>query len=149
MHIKLTIAALAAAMSSPAIAQEVYGPPDEEEAVFVAPVESAEEARQRIKRENWRRVRPLAFAVMAIDVADIITTHKCSKSPRCHEGNSLYGSRNPSLGTILAIKGAEMAATWIIAREVSEREPVAGFTFLGVRAVVTGSTVMSNIKILW
>ena len=145
---RLLLAALLLALTVPAAAQSPYGPPGERiETVTAAGAAQAQDSLQR--RENWGRVRPAAIAVLLIDAADIVTTHACAKSPRCHEGNRIYGSRNPSLGTILAIKGAQMAATWLIAREASERSPAAGFTFLGARAIGTGTAVLANLNILW
>lgn len=133
-------------MTGTAAAQEIYGPPDQPP-VSIVPDDWGEQKERARKRDNFRKVLPALVAVTAFDIADIVTTHECVKSVYCHEGNGIYG-RSPSLGTILAIKGAEIAGTWLIAWKVSERSPLAANVFLGVRGVITADAVFANVRIL-
>lgn len=96
MRAALILAGLALAWATPAGA-EPYGPPDD-------PAIAAKEKREE-RAKNRKAMVPGIIASNLLDLADIVTTHECSKSPRCYEANSIYGSRNPSLGTIVAIKG--------------------------------------------
>lgn len=164
---------LALCLCPVAAAQEVYGPPDElavaavpepesilPAAIYDGAIEQAaatpeDEPRRHIaaKRErrakNRRAMIPGIVISNVLDVADIVTTHRCSRRPNCEEFNSLYGSDNPSLKTILALKGAEMAFSTVFALLVGGHEPAMGYAFLSAKGIVTGKNVVGNIRLVF
>lgn len=101
------------------------------------------------EQKRWNAVKPVAIAATLLNIADAYTTWDCSKSPHCYEKNPLYGSKNPSLGTIVLIKGAQAVGSWFLGKEISKHSAAAGYAWFGVQAVYTGKVVAGNIKILY
>jgi len=131
-------------------AVEVYGPPAPIDLLpkTGAPVDPKAE-RKRIQQKRWNAVKPIAVLSTLTHLADGFTTHECSKAPNCYETNSMYGSKNPSLGTIIAIKAPVIVGGWLLGKEISKQSAFAGYVWFGTQTIITGKLVKQNIKILY
>lgn len=83
-------------------------------------------------------------ALTAANIADAASTIAALKQPGTREGNPLLGD-HPSVGKVLAVKGATTAAQLLVLTKLGKKHPkVANGIAKGLSAVV-GAVAVSNL----
>jgi hypothetical protein len=136
MHKRILVRACAAAaaaltVSSAASAEPWKAPPGGH---------TAEEYRRNATR--WE------MAFVGLSVIDTLQTAECINRGRCDEGNPIYG-RHPSVGKLVAIKAAGVAAHYGIFRYLNARNPINSRSWAIGAAVVTGGAVALNARFMF
>jgi hypothetical protein len=134
------LAPLALLIAPPALAQEVYGPPDEPTPLF-APIEHP--APERIKPDA--RWKAWEYAFLVGSAVDTIDTAICRSRDTCIERSPLYG-RTPAWEKVVALKVGTSAAHYLIVREIAKRDPKVARIAAMVSAVVQGGVLVFNFR---